>query len=77
MSSAGRDETDMRSPPELSTSELHSQSVQLLPRRETLCLFACTNVVSVVGVNVAIAVNAASINASANALALQYIAAAQ
>jgi hypothetical protein len=51
--------------------------VQLLPRRETLCLFACTNVVNVVGINIAIAVNAASINASANALAMQYIAAAQ
>ena len=47
--------------------------MQLLPRRETLCLFACTNVVNVVGVNIAIAVNAASINASANALAMQYL----
>lgn len=40
-------------------------------------MFACTNVVNVVGVNLAIAVNAASINASANALAWQYVAAAQ
>ncbi len=67
----------MRSPPVLSADELRVQSVQLLPRRETLCLFACTNVVNVVGVNIAIAVNAASINASANALAWQYLAAAQ
>ena len=61
----------------LSHDEIRGQSVQLLPRRETLCLFACTNVINVVGVNIAIAVNAASINASANALALQYVAAAQ
>ena len=62
----------MRSPPVLSAEEIEGQSVQLLPRRETLCYFACTNVVNVVGVNIAIAVNAASINASANALAQQY-----
>ena len=67
----------MRSPPVLSADELRGQSVQLLPRRETLCLFACTNVVNVVGINIAIAVNAASINASANAMALQYIGAVQ
>ena len=67
----------MRSPPVLSHDELRGESVQLLPRRETLCLFACTNVINVVGVNIAIAVNAASINASAIALALQYVAAAQ
>ena len=66
----------MRSPP-LRAEEVRSQTAQLLPRRETLCYFACTNVVSVVGINVAIAVNAASINASANALAAQYIGAAQ
>jgi len=62
----------VRSPPVLSAEEIEGQSVQLLPRRETLCYFACTNVVNVVGVNIAIAVNAASINASANALAQQY-----
>ena len=33
----------------------------------------CVNVTTVVGVNLAIAVNAASINASANALAAQYL----
>jgi hypothetical protein len=62
----------VRSPPALTAEEIQGQSVQLLPRRETLCYFACTNVVTVVGVNLAIAVNAASINASAQALAMQY-----
>jgi hypothetical protein len=33
----------------------------------------CVNVTNVVGVNLAIAVNAASINASANAMATQYL----
>jgi hypothetical protein len=67
----------MRSPPVLCTDEIRAQTAQLVPRRETLCYFACTNVVSVVGLNIAIAVNAASIHASANALAAQYVVAAQ
>lgn len=67
----------MRSLPVVGSLELESQSAQLLPRRETLCYFACTNVVNIVGINLAIAVNAASINASANALALQHITAVQ
>lgn len=67
----------MRSPPVLTPVEIEGQSVQLLPRRETLCYFACTNVVNVVGVNIALAVNAASINAQANAMASQYLTAAQ
>ena len=67
----------MRSPPVVSTDEIVGQTAAMLPRRETLCYFACTNVVNVVGINVAIAVNAASINASANAMALQYIGAVQ
>jgi hypothetical protein len=67
----------VRSPPALTAEEIQGQTVQLLPRRETLCYFACTNVVTVVGVNLAIAVNAASINASAQALALQYTTAVQ
>ena len=57
--------------------EIDAERVELLPRRETLCQFACTSVVNVVGINLSIAVNAASINASANALAQQYIGAAQ
>jgi hypothetical protein len=67
----------VRSPPALTAEEIQGQTVQLLPRRETLCYFACTNVVTVVGVNLAIAVNAASINASAQALAMQYPTAVQ
>lgn len=67
----------MRSPPVVSADEIVGQMAAMLPRRETLCYFACTNVVNVVGINIAIAVNAASINASANAMALQYIGAAQ
>lgn len=61
--------------PALQLEELDQETVQLLPRRETLCQFACTNVVNVVGVNVSIAINAATINASANALAQQYVSA--
>lgn len=67
----------MRSLAVVGSDELDRQSAQLLPRRETLCYFACTNVVNVVGINLAIAVNAASINASANAMAAQYISAVQ
>ncbi len=67
----------MRSPPVLPRAVVDAQTAHLLPRRETLCYFACTNVTSIVGINLAIAINAASINASANALALQYVASAQ
>ncbi|MGZ4490235.1 MAG: hypothetical protein ACXVEU_05395 [Nocardioidaceae bacterium] len=63
-------------PPELLVVELDDERAELLPARDTLCAFACTNVVNVVGVNVSIAVNAASINASANALAQQSISSA-
>ncbi len=49
-----------------------------LPRRETLsCQFACVNVINVVGVNLAISVNAATINSQANAIAMQYLAGVQ
>lgn len=54
--------------------ELEAQQVGLLPARETLCYFACVSVSPVVGVNLAIAINAASINTQANALAMQYLA---
>ena len=67
----------MRDLPDIRLDELESQTAQLLPRRETLCQFACTNVVNVVGINIGIAVNAASINASANVLAQQALGAAQ
>ena len=61
--------------PEVSTADLDAQMAVALPRRETLsCQFACVNVVNVVGVNLAISVNAATINSQANALAMQYLA---
>ncbi len=63
--------------PVIGFDELRSQDAQLLPRRETLCYFGCVNVSNVVGVNIAIAVNAATINSQANALAVQYLASAQ
>jgi hypothetical protein len=60
--------------PEMSRADLDAATAQLLPARETLsCSVGCVNVTNVVGVNVAIAVNAASINASANAIATQYL----
>ncbi|HET8559771.1 MAG TPA: hypothetical protein VFL69_04575 [Marmoricola sp.] len=58
---------------EIGLDEIESQSAQLLPARETLCSFACVNVTPVVGVNLAFAINAASIHAQANALAMQYL----
>lgn len=64
----------MRMLPEMSRADLDAATAQLLPARETLsCSVGCVNVTNVVGVNVAIAVNAASINASANAIATQYL----
>ena len=61
--------------PVLEVDDLDRETVQLLPQRETLCQFACTNVVSVVGVNVSLALNAATINSSADAVAQQYLSA--
>jgi len=63
--------------PVIGLDELTRQDAQLLPRRETLCYFGCVNVSNVVGVNIAIAVNAGTINSHANALAMQYLASAQ
>ena len=64
--------------PELRLSDLDAESAVALPRRETLsCQYACINVTNVVGVNLAIAVNAATINSQAHALAMQYLASAQ
>lgn len=54
--------------PVLCDEELAAQRVELLPQRETLWSI---NVVNVIGVNVAIAVNAATINGSAYAYAGQ------
>lgn len=55
--------------PDLLLSDLDSQTVEMLPSRETL--FFTINVAPVVGVNLAFAINAASINAVANAYATQ------
>ena len=63
--------------PVIKLDELRTQDAQLLPLRETLCYFGCVNVSNVVGVNIAIAVNAGTINSHANALAMQYLASAQ
>ncbi|MBO0882521.1 MAG: hypothetical protein J2P17_19750 [Mycobacterium sp.] len=58
-------------------AEIDAQTACLLPMRETLCTFGCTNIVTVVGINLAIAINAASINSSATAFAFQQIGAWQ
>lgn len=64
--------------PELLLADLDAETAVALPRRETLtCQFACVNVTNVVGVNLALAVNAATINSQANALAMQYLASVQ
>jgi hypothetical protein len=64
--------------PEIVMAELDAETATPLPRRETLsCQFACINVTNVVGVNLALAVNAATINSQANALAMQYLASVQ
>ncbi len=57
----------------VTTAELEDQAVQLLPRRETLCQFGCVDVTTIVGVNLAFAVNAATANTTANAIAAQYL----
>ncbi len=64
----------MRTLPEVRAEDLDAATAELLPARETLsCFFGGINVTNVVGVNVAIAVNAASINSNANAMATQYL----
>lgn len=60
---------------ELTLEDLDDESLELLPDRDTLCQFACINVTTIVGVNLALAVNAASINADATAFANQTLAA--
>lgn len=59
---------------ELSMRELEATSVELLPDRETLALF---NFANVTAVNLAIAVNAASIGSVAMANANQTVAVLQ
>jgi hypothetical protein len=63
--------------PTVGLGELDAEFADLLPQRETLCQFGCVNVANVVGVNIALAINAASINGTANAVAVQYLASLQ
>ncbi len=72
-SGAPRLATSARGAEVVTTAELEGQALQLLPRRETLCQFGCVDVTTVVGVNLAFAVNAATANSTANALAAQYL----
>lgn len=64
----------MSSPVVLLDEELDRQPIEPLPARETLWSI---NVTNVIGVNIALAINAASINASASAIAGQQLAAVQ
>jgi hypothetical protein len=57
--------------PVLSSDELNAQSLELLPARETL--FFDINIAPVVAVNIALAVNAATIGSTAIANAGQHI----
>jgi hypothetical protein len=59
--------------PALLDDELAGQTIELLPARETLWSI---NVTNVIGVNISLAINAASIRASASAIAAQQLAAA-
>jgi hypothetical protein len=68
----------MKGRPAVTAADLDCEVAVALPRRETLsCQFACVNVANVVGVNLAISVNAATINSQANALAMQYLSSVQ
>ena len=52
----------------VTAGELDAQFVELLPQRETLW---SVNVVNVIGVNISLALNAASVNATAATIANQ------
>ncbi len=56
--------------PVLRADELDAQTLELLPSRETLW---SVNVANVIGVNISLAINAASIGASASSLAGQQL----
>jgi hypothetical protein len=62
----------MGQPAVLLDAELAEQTIEVLPRRETLW---AVNVTNIIGVNIALAINAASISASASALAGQQLSA--
>ena len=55
----------------MTLESLDAETVELLPRRETLYFDFDINVAPVIGVNIAIAVNAATIGSVANAGAWQ------
>jgi len=59
----------------LCPAELEAESAELLPRRETLFLDFNINVSPVIGVNLALALNAATIGSVANAGSWQNLAA--
>ena len=61
----------MHQSPVLSIDELDAQSLELLPPRETL--FFDINVTPVIAVNIALAVNAATIGSTAIANAGQHV----
>ena len=63
----------MDPPNALAIAELDAQATELLPARRTLWSI---NVTNVIGVNIALAINAASIATNATALANQQLAAA-
>jgi hypothetical protein len=63
--------------PQLRLEDLEAETAELLPRRETMYLFGGIKIAPVIGVNVAIAVNAATINSNANAFAAQFLTASQ
>jgi hypothetical protein len=63
----------MTARPVLGLDELAAQHGEVLPARDTLCYIGCVNLTNVVGVNVAIAVNAATVNSQANAFAMQFL----
>jgi hypothetical protein len=64
----------MRETCALSYAELDATSGDLVPTRETLAL---VNISNIVAVNIALAVNAATINSTANAAAGQFLAVGQ
>ena len=62
--------------PLVDLQELDREQLELLPARETMALIN-VNVNPVIGVNLAFAINAATINSSATAVAYQALASVQ
>ena len=61
----------------MTLESLDAETVELLPRRETLYFDFDINVAPVIGVNIAVAVNAATIGSVANAGAWQELVSVQ